>query len=121
MNNLDRLRRFIPVVLRIPLGLIFVFFGVEKFLAPAATLVIIQASMFASLFPASSWVIYVIGIVETIVGIGLIYNIQLRKTAILAAVLLLNILIIAQIPQDFILFCVAIVIALLGNENPWKK
>ncbi|MBS3144389.1 DoxX family membrane protein [Candidatus Woesearchaeota archaeon] len=121
MNSLDKLRRFIPFLLRTPLGLIFLFFGIDKFLAPKATLVIIQASMFASLFPAGNAMIYLIGAVETIVGVLLICNTQIRKTALLAALLLLNISIIAQIPQDIVLLCVALAIAVLGNDNPWKK
>ena len=121
MNFLDRLRPYIPLLLRVPLGLIFLFFGIEKFIAPESALVIIQASMFAPLFPTSNAMIYVIGVVETLVGLLLVFGIQLRKTALLAAVLLLNILIIAQIPQDFVLLCVALALAAVGKDNSWKK
>lgn len=121
MNSVDKLRRFIPPLLRIPLGFIFLLFGIEKFFAPAATLTIIQASIFASLFPVGNVMIYVIGAVEVVVGAGLLLNVQIRKTAFLAAVLLLNIIIIAQIPQDIILLGVALALALMGNENPWKS
>ena len=121
MNFLDKLRRFIPLVLRMPLGFIFLFFGIDKFLAPAATLAIIQASIAASLFPAGATMIYVIGTVETIVGVCLLLNVQIRKTALLASLLLLNIIFIARIPQDVVLLGVALAIAVLGNDNPWKK
>ncbi len=120
MNSVDKLRRYIPLLLRLPLGFIFVFFGIEKFLEPAATLAIIQASMVAFLFPPGNAMIYVIGAVESIVGVCLLLNIQLRKTAFLASILLLNIIIIAQIPQDIILLGVALALAFLGNDNPWK-
>lgn len=121
MNSLDKLRRFIPLLLRIPLGLIFLFFGIDKFIAPAATLVIIQASMFASLFPTGNSMIYVIAAVEVLVGLFLICNVQIRKTALLASLLLLSVILIAQIPQDVVLLGVALTIAILGNDNPWKK
>lgn len=121
MNSLDKLRRFIPFLLRIPLGLIFLFFGVEKFFAPEATLAIIQASMFASFFPTGNAMIYLIGSIESIVGLCLILNVQIRKTALLAALLLISIILIAQIPQDIVLLCVALAVAVMGNDNPWKK
>ena len=121
MNSLDKLRRFIPFLLRTPLGLIFLFFGIDKLLAPKATLAIIQASVFASLFPTGDAIIYLIGSIESIVGICLVFNVQIRKTALLATLLLLNIIFIAQIPQDIVLLCVALAVAILGNDNPWKK
>lgn len=120
MNSVDKLRWFIPLLLRIPLGFIFLFFSIDKFLSPESTLAIIQASIFASLFPAGNAMIYLIAAVETIVGVLLICNIQLRKTAFLASILLLNIIIIAQIPQDIVLLGVALALAILGNDNPWK-
>ncbi len=121
MNALDKSRRYIPFLLRAPLGLIFLVFGIEKFIAPEATLVIIQASVFAPLFPSSDAMIYLIAIVESLVGLLLLLSIQTRKTALLAAVLLLNIILIAQIPQDIVLLFVALVLSLLGDENPWEK
>lgn len=121
MKTLDRLKRYIPALLRIPLGLIFFFFGMEKLFAPQATLAIIQGSILAPLFSQSNAIIYLIGTVETIVGIFLILNIQIRTTALLAALLLIPIIVIAQIPQDIVLFFVAITLSILGKGNPWRK
>src|SRR3989344_1281645 len=102
------LDRYGLALVRIALGLLFVYFAWDKFQSPVSTAVIIQASVMSAVMPTSNLAIYMIAIAELIVGIGLIFSIQAQKAALLAAVLLAGIVVIAQIPQDIILFFVAL-------------
>lgn len=118
--TLEKLRGYTNHLLRIPLGLIFVYFALDKIRYPQGTIAIIQNSVVSFLIPQTVWMMYLIATVEMVVGILLIFNIQTRKTALLAALLLLSIIIIAQVPQDIVLFFVALTLSIIGSE-PWGK
>lgn len=104
----ESLDRYSLSLVRMTLGLLFVYFAWDKFQSPVSTSVIMHASMMGAAIPTSNFAIYMIAIAELIVGIGLIFRIQEQKAALLAAVLLAGIVVIAQIPQDIILFFVAL-------------
>lgn len=121
MNVIAKLRGRPDFLLRIPLGLIFLYFALDKILYPQGTIAIIQNSFFAPLIPQTVWMMYLIATVETLIGILLIFNIQTRKTALLAALLLVGIIVVARVPQDIVLFFVALVVSMVGKDSPWKK
>jgi|GEM_PF-3051560 len=95
-------------LVRIALGLVFLYFAWDKVQAPEATAFMMQNSMMSIMMPTSNATIYLIALVETIIGFCLVLKIHVQKIALLAAVLLAGIIFIAKMPQDFVLFFLAI-------------
>jgi len=120
MTLVAKLRGRPDFLLRIPLGLIFLYFALDKLRYPQGTIAIIRNSLFAPLIPQTVWMMYLIATVEMVIGILLIFNIQTRKTALLAALLLVSIIGIAHVPQDIVLFFVAITLSVIGSK-PWER
>ena len=73
-------------VLRISIGIIFTWFGVLKFfegLSPAEGLAIKTIDTVTFGFLSEGFIIYGLASLETLIGIGLLFNIFLRETLLL--------------------------------------
>lgn len=82
----DWMARYGPLLLRISLGIIFLWFGVLKFfpsLSPAQDLATrtIEVLTFGLIPPNVS--IYILAVWETLIGLGLIFGVFLRATLLL--------------------------------------
>lgn len=104
-------------VVRIALGLVFLYFAWDKVQAPDATAFMIHNSMMGAMMPSSNAAIYLIALAEAIVGFCLVLRIQVQKIALLGAVLLAGIIIIAKMPQDIVLFFVAIYLSTIHESK----
>jgi uncharacterized membrane protein YphA (DoxX/SURF4 family) len=98
LNRLDRritnwMARYGPLLLRISLGIVFLWFGVLKFfpdLSPATGLATrtIETLTFGLIPPEVS--IYLLAVWETLIGLGLIFGVVLRATLLLLFVQMLG-------------------------------
>ena len=113
---MEKKKAYAIAVVRIALGLLFLYFAWDKVQAPKATAAIIEGCMFAPLIPTSNGFIYAIALVEALVGVCLVFGIATKKTSVLASILLLSIILIAQMPQDVVLLAVAIMLSITGSE-----
>ncbi len=104
-------------IVRIALGLVFLYFAWDKVQAPDATAFMIQNSMMGVMMPTSNATIYLIALVEAIVGFCLMLRIQVQKIALLGAVLLVGIILIAKVPQDIVLFFLAIYLSTVHESK----
>ena len=104
----EALEKHAHTLLRVSLGLLFLYFALDKFRVPSATAFMMQNSMMGAMMPTSNAIVYLIAVAESIVGLCLVLKIQVQKAALLATVLLAGIIVIAQIPQDVVLFFLAL-------------
>jgi len=75
------------LLLRLGLGGVFLVFGIDKFFHPA-----MWSAYIPQWFPQVSYFIYIIGIVEAIIGICVLIGFKTRVTSGIAAVMLLGII-----------------------------
>lgn len=113
---MEKKEEYAVAVVRIALGVLFLYFAWDKVRVPEATAAIMQGCMFAAFIPSSNPFIYFIAIVEALVGIFLVLGIAVKKTAFLASLLLLSIILIANVPQDVVLLAVAIMLAITDSK-----
>lgn len=113
---MEKKKEYAIAGVRIALGLLFLYFAWDKVQVPEATAAIIQGCMFASFIPSSNPFIYFIALVEALVGLLLVLGIAVKKTALLASLLLLSIILIANVPQDFVLLAVAIMLSITDSK-----
>jgi uncharacterized membrane protein YphA (DoxX/SURF4 family) len=109
MVEIERfLKKHAYALVRISFGLVFLYFAWDKVTVPQATAAMMRASMMGQLVPTSNPMIYLIALAEAIVGFSFLAKIQVRKMAVLAAFLLAGIILIARVPQDIVLFFLAL-------------
>ena len=75
------------VLLRLGLGGVFLIFGIDKFFHPA-----MWSAYIPQWFPQIPYFIYVLGIIEAIIGLCILIGFKTRITAGIAAVMLLGII-----------------------------
>lgn len=113
---MEKKKEYAVAVVRIALGLLFLYFAWDKVQVPEATAAIMQNCMFAPLLPTSNSFIYFIAVIEALVGLFLVLGIAVKKTAFLASLLLVSIILIANVPQDVVLLAVAIMLSITDSK-----
>jgi len=89
MDFLKKYSKYSDLILRLGLGFVFIYFGIDKFFHPSYWIGYIPAWF---VIPISMTVfIYLMGIVETVVGLGIVTNRHLRFFAAIAALMLIGI------------------------------
>ena len=125
---LGKYEEYAPLFIRIGLGLVWFLFGIDKFIAPLNWLGYIPQWM---PLPFSKEVfIFLLGIVETIIGIGLLLGLLTRFFAFISAVMMMPIMIAVGYNEIFIrdiaIFLMAVAMVLRKStpyalENYWRK
>ncbi len=121
MKLLDYLHRFeayVPFILRIGLGLVFLWFGLDKFVHPKFWMNLVP-EFIANLVPFSLSTFNLLqGIVETVVGLLLLIGLWHQFAAIIAGLILIPIVAVMGVQgiydialRDFGLLCIAVAIA----------
>ncbi len=119
-KRLASYRWIVPLLLRIPTGLVFIRFGFEKFEIPKAMVDMVMDSPFSwTLIIDPVMTVKVVGIFEIITGILLVFGLLTRLAAIVGIGLLIPIIVIADVRQDFVLLAVLVSLALSG-AGPWS-
>lgn len=81
--------RYAPLCIRIGLGIVFILFGAQKLSVPSQTTAEIQQLLFdpnnAESLGSASVINYYIGLLEMIVGLGLLIGLRVRIWALVAA------------------------------------
>lgn len=77
---------YVSILLRLGVGFVFVWFGVDKFFHPAVWLGWVP-------MPASNNLIYFLGAVETLVGLFILFGFLLKFAAIVASLMLFGIIV----------------------------
>ena len=116
---LENKKDLVPFLLRIGLGIIFFWFGITKFTNVQDWLRYIPPWL-QSLIPISmNLFLYIQGAIETLIGLFLILGIFVRKSAFLAALILIVIIITVGFNdislRDFGLLMIAISLMILGQ------
>ena len=116
---LENKKDLVPFLLRIGLGIIFFWFGITKFTNVQDWLRYIPPWL-QSLIPISmNLFLYIQGAIETLIGLFLILGIFVRKSAFLAALILIVIIITVGFNdislRDFGLLMIAISLMILGK------
>ncbi|OHB21139.1 MAG: hypothetical protein A2939_01045 [Parcubacteria group bacterium RIFCSPLOWO2_01_FULL_48_18] len=124
----DRWCSWAPVFLRVTLAFVFFLFGYQKLSEPSQTTAEIQLLLDAGLGSASV-INYYTGLIEVIVGLGLLIGFKVRVLAGVAAVMIAGIFssilraygasINPDIYRDIGLFGAAVALMLLG-AGPWS-
>ena len=116
---LENKKDLVPFLLRIGLGIIFFWFGITKFTNVQDWLRYIPPWL-QSLIPISmNLFLYIQGAIETLIGLFLILGIFVKKSAFLAALILIVIIITVGFNdvslRDFGLLMIAISLMILGQ------
>lgn len=116
---LEKKKDLVPFLLRIGLGIIFFWFGITKFTNIELWYSFIPPWL-ESLLPISvKMFLYIQGVIETLIGLFLIFGIFVRKSAFLAALILIVIIITVGFNdislRDFGLLMIAISLMILGQ------
>ena len=116
---LENKKDLVPFLLRIGLGIIFFWFGITKFTNVQDWLRYIPPWL-QSLIPISmNLFLYIQGAIETLIGLFLILGIFVKKSAFLAALILIVIIITVGFNdvslRDFGLLMIAISLMILGK------
>lgn len=91
MKFLDKYEKYAGFILRVGLGFVFVYFGIWKFVSPESWATYV-APVIAKFLPFSTvTLMYVMGVLETVVGVMLIIGIFTQVAALLASLQLLAI------------------------------
>lgn len=116
MKFLARFEHHALLLLRLTLGGIFIYFGVDAVLDPE-----LHLSMWFAPWVQELWLIgtprfvFALGVAEVLLGLALIVGVAIRWVALLAAVILLGIIINLGLNQiayrDMVLFAAALVLA----------
>ncbi|MBS3149144.1 DoxX family protein [Candidatus Woesearchaeota archaeon] len=119
LKSLEKKKDLVPFLLRIGLGIIFFWFGITKFTNVQDWLRYIPPWL-QSLIPISmNLFLYIQGAIETLIGLFLILGIFVRKSAFLAALILIVIIITVGFNdislRDFGLLMIAISLMILGQ------
>ena|SRR3989344_3651759 len=116
---LEKKKDLVPFLLRLGLGIIFFWFGITKFTNIESWYSFIPPWL-ESLLPISvNMFLYIQGAIETLIGLFLILGIFVRKSAFLAALILIVIIITVGFNdislRDFGLLMIAISLMILGQ------
>ena len=119
LKSLEKKKDLVPFLLRLGLGIIFFWFGITKFTNIESWYSFIPPWL-ESLLPISvNMFLYIQGAIETLIGLFLILGIFVRKSAFLAALILIVIIITVGFNdislRDFGLLMIAISLMILGQ------
>lgn len=117
--NFEKLKGFVPLLLRLGLGIIFFWFGFTKFTDLDFWMGFIPPWM-ESILPISvNSFLYIQGFIETLIGILLIIGLLVRLSAFVAALILITIILTLGFNdlalRDFGLLMMALSLTILGS------